>query len=137
MTEETERRGWILVSEYLPTVHPPTSNEEIDQRCILCFDSLHQESCVILKCTHSFHLGCWLKVVDKTKCCLCTLATDTSASQVNAGISVSTDHNVPLRFAQNPYVTNMGTWAINMDVDDVFIVDEERKTISTEEDTEG
>lgn len=88
MGEGVETRGWTLASEYLPTIHPPTSNDEIDQRCILCFESLTNESYLTLKCSHAFHLCCWCKVVDKSKCCLCTLATDTSAAQVNAGIIV-------------------------------------------------
>lgn len=115
MSEEIPSREWFLASEYLPT--PPSSSieEEIDNRCILCFDSLEKESCITLRCNHTFHLGCWLKVVNKSKCCLCTLATDSAAALVNAGISVTpevTNEPTFLHISDLPYTLNIRNWGI-------------------------
>lgn len=145
---------WFSHSEYTATVHPSDPVEDIDKRCIICFESLDQQSCITLNCAHMYHLGCWLKVVDKKKCCLCTLPTDTSAAQVNAGITVhATDSftspvnpgltfhtvNLPLfnslfPFNRTPYVTSMGSWGTHTEVTLPF--DEENKRTDNEGDAE-
>lgn len=151
---EASADPWFSHSEYTATVHPSDPVEDIDKRCIICFESLDQQSCIVLNCAHKYHLGCWLKVVDKKKCCLCTLPTDTSAAQVNAGITVHaresftsqvnpelTFHavNLPLLnslfpFNNVPYVPSMGLWGTHTEATLPF--DEENKRTDNEEDVE-